>query len=46
MKVLAGDKLVSVAVMYVLGKRSLTPEADTARVVTLAKQVLARTDLR
>ncbi|MEU7907383.1 hypothetical protein [Actinoplanes sp. NPDC049118] len=41
-KVLVGDKFVTVAVMYVLGKRTLTPEADVARVVTLAKQVLGR----
>lgn len=40
--VVAGDKFVTVAVMYVLGKRTLTPEADVARVVTLAKQALGR----
>jgi hypothetical protein len=41
-KVLAGDKFVSVAVLYILGRRTLTPEADVARVVTLAEQALGR----
>ncbi|MFI7600263.1 DUF3558 family protein [Actinoplanes sp. NPDC049681] len=40
-KVLAGDLYVTVAVQYLKG-RTLTPEADVARVTTLARQVVGR----
>ncbi|RZU53616.1 uncharacterized protein DUF3558 [Krasilnikovia cinnamomea] len=41
-RIVVEDMYITIGVQYVLGKRTLTPEADVARVTTLAKQVVGR----